>query len=123
MARPMMTANEYNAALKELGLSVYASPKVLGISLRQSQRYSSGEQAVAQPVENHLRLLRLHFGMLKKRRRELNDGIAVIESGKVRHSFGKKDTTGEVLAELKRQLSEIEQLLTNHPTALKPSLD
>jgi len=118
-----MTASEYNAALKELGLSVYASRKVLGISLRQSQRYSAGHQVVAQPVANHLRLLLLHFNVLKKRRRELSDGIKVIESGKVRHSSGKKDTTAEVLAELKRQLSEIEQLLTNHPTGLKPSLD
>lgn len=41
-----MTAETYKATLKMLGLSVYASGGVLGISLRQSQRYAAGEASV-----------------------------------------------------------------------------
>jgi hypothetical protein len=118
-----MTAKEYNEALRDLGLSVYASPGVLGISLRQSQRYSSGEQEVPPRVANHLRLLLLHVRTLKERRRDLIAGIGVIESGKVRHHSGRIDTTKEALGELKRQLSEIEHLMTNHPGGLKLMLD
>ncbi len=118
-----MTAKEYNEALRKLGLSVYASPKVLGISLRQSQRYSSGEQAVAQPIANHLRLLMVHFQSLHKRQHELLEGIRVIESGSVRYYSDRKDTTAKTLHELKRQLSELEKLLANHPSGLTPSLD
>ena len=36
-----MTARQFDATLKQLGLSVYASAKVLCISLRQAQRYVS----------------------------------------------------------------------------------
>jgi len=35
-----MTAKEFNQALGKIGLSVYASAKALGISLRQAQRNS-----------------------------------------------------------------------------------
>ena len=41
-----MTAGEFDAALQQLGISVYASAKVLRISLRQAQRDSSGEAPV-----------------------------------------------------------------------------
>ena len=49
-----MTADEFNRALKALGLSVYASPEVLGVSLRQAQRYSAGE-TIPMPVAKLLR--------------------------------------------------------------------
>lgn len=52
-----MTADEFNKALKGLGVSVYASPPVLGVSLRQAQRYSAGE-AIPMPVAKLLRLAR-----------------------------------------------------------------
>ena len=52
-----MTARQFDAALKQLGLSVYASAKVLCISLRQAQRYSSGEAPVPPSIAKLLRAL------------------------------------------------------------------
>jgi hypothetical protein len=37
----IMTSTEFGEGFKELRLSVYASAKVLGISLRQAQRYAA----------------------------------------------------------------------------------
>ena len=45
-----MNAEEYQAALIVLGLTPYSAPRWLGISLRQSHRYASGEQVVSKPV-------------------------------------------------------------------------
>jgi hypothetical protein len=118
-----MTAKQFNDALRALGLSVYASPNVLGISLRQAQRYSSGEQEIAQPIANHLRLLLLHIHDLKQRRQDLINGIRVLESGESRTYSGRINTTTETLHRFRQHLSDIEKLLTNHPTGLKSLLD
>lgn len=45
-----MTSRQYNAALAKLNLTPYAAAPVLGISLRQSHRYASGEQPVKDTV-------------------------------------------------------------------------
>lgn len=45
-----MTFRQYNAALAKLGLTPYAAARVLGISLRQSHRYASGEQPVKDTI-------------------------------------------------------------------------
>jgi|ERR1700674_2162200 len=118
-----MTAREYNDALKTLGLSVYASPGVLSISLRQSQRYASGEQVVAQPIANHLNLLLLHVNGLKQARKRLLKQIEAFESGRGHIYQNRVDVTAETLGEVKRQLSVIEDLLTNHPAGLKPQIE
>jgi len=52
-----MTARQFDAAPKKLGISVYASAKVLCISLRQAQRYSSGEASVPPSIAKLLRAL------------------------------------------------------------------
>jgi len=52
-----MTARQFNAALKQLGISVYASARVLCISLRQAQRYSAGEAPVPPSIAKLLRAL------------------------------------------------------------------
>jgi hypothetical protein len=50
-----MTANEFDRLLKKLGLSVYASGAVFGVSLRQAQRYSAGDP-IPMPLAKLLRL-------------------------------------------------------------------
>jgi hypothetical protein len=52
-----MKAREFAAALDRLGLSVYASGKVIGLSLRQSQRVAAGESPVPRPVAKLITLL------------------------------------------------------------------
>ena len=54
-----MTARQFDAALSKLGLSVYASAPLLGISLRQAQRYSAGETEVNPTVAKLLRAMLL----------------------------------------------------------------
>jgi hypothetical protein len=53
----VMTARQFDAALKQLGISVYASAKVLCISIRQAQRYSSGEAPVPPSITKLLSAL------------------------------------------------------------------
>lgn len=45
-----MTTKQYLHALEKLGLTPYSAASVLGISLRQSHRYASGEQKVKPSV-------------------------------------------------------------------------
>jgi hypothetical protein len=118
-----MAAREFNDGLRELGLSVYASANVLGISLRQAQRYSSGEEPVPWRTTNHVRLLLLTVGDLKKRRKQLLAQIKPLEKGTGRIYNGKSDVTKAVLGDVKRQLAQCEDLLTNHPAGVKPGLD
>jgi hypothetical protein len=118
-----MTAREFNDGLKKLGVSVYASANVLGISLRQAQRYSSGEDAVAWRTANHVRLLLLTVAELKKRRSQLLEQIKPLESGTGRIYNGKSDVTKVVLSDVRRQLAQCEDLLTNHPAGVKPGFD
>jgi hypothetical protein len=51
-----MTSSAYRAALARLGLrpASQGTAKRLGISIRTSQRYASGERRVSKPVENLL---------------------------------------------------------------------
>jgi hypothetical protein len=123
MFQKKMTATEFNEALQKLGLSVYASAKVLGISLRQAQRYSSGEEPVAWRTANHLSILLLHIDELKKHRKRLLNQIKPLESGRGRIYNGRTDVTAAALGEVRRQLSQCEHLLTHHPAGVRPGLD
>jgi hypothetical protein len=59
-----MDHREYVSALRTLYLTPYSAAKtgVLGISLRQSMKYASGEQPVSRPVELLL-LMYLRYGI------------------------------------------------------------
>jgi hypothetical protein len=52
-----MSATEFSKALEKLGLSVYASGKVIGLSLRQSQRLAADESPVPRPVAKLINLM------------------------------------------------------------------
>jgi hypothetical protein len=118
-----MTVVEFNEALRKLGISVYASANVLGISLRQAQRYSSGEEAVAWRTANHLRILLLHIDGLKKHRKRLIKQIEPLASGRGHIYNGGTDVTAAALGEVRRQLAQCERLLAEHPAGVKPGLD
>jgi DNA-binding transcriptional regulator YiaG len=45
-----MTADQYQRIRKRLGFSNYVFHRLIGVSLRQAQRYESGETDVDQPV-------------------------------------------------------------------------
>lgn len=55
-----MTAKQYNTAIAKLKLTPYAAAPLLGISLRQSHRYASGEQPVKETVARLLFMLLRH---------------------------------------------------------------
>lgn len=55
-----MTSLQYQAAVKKLGHTPYSVAAVLGISIRQSHRYASGEQTVAEPVAKLIRCYLVH---------------------------------------------------------------
>jgi hypothetical protein len=114
-----MSAEQFDEALKFLGLSVYASAPVLAISLRQAQRYSSGEQIVAGPTARYLRVLQYHVTGLKLDREKLQKRIAILASGRGLIYENKVDVTAKTIAELNRQLGVIEGLLLKHPSGLK----
>jgi hypothetical protein len=57
--KPMKPA-EFDRCLAALKLSVYASRLLFGVSLRQAQRFSSGERAVPAAVARLLRLMVEH---------------------------------------------------------------
>ena len=54
-----MKPEEYLRALKRLGLTVASkrTAEVLGIAVRQSMRYGSGEQPVSAPIAKLLRAM------------------------------------------------------------------
>jgi DNA-binding transcriptional regulator YiaG len=52
-----MTPAEYHRLIRKLDLSVYASAKTLGISLKTAQRYANGQAQVSKPVAQLLRSL------------------------------------------------------------------
>ena len=120
-----MTPKQFNDALGKLKLSVYASAPVLGISLRQAQRYSSGEQTpVAAPVTNYLTLLVEMVEGWKAERKKLQDQLAFFARPGTRISTNGKDETKEWVAKLKRQLAEYEDLLRNGgENGLPPQID
>ena len=55
--RKPMSASQYKAAIKQLGLSQVAAGRWLGISPRQSQSYAIGEYPVPEPIAKLLRLM------------------------------------------------------------------
>ena len=118
-----MTTNQFNEALRKLGLSVYASPTVLKVTLRQAQRYASGEQ---QPVEARvaaiLEMLLENVKYLKHRRQELKMMIASIDERGVRVGTNNRDETPAWRGQLQVWLEEIEDLLRNHPSGLPSQL-
>jgi hypothetical protein len=118
-----MSSKEFNEALRELGLSVYASPRTLGVSLRQAQRYAAGEHEVAYPVANHLRWLVWSVRDMKERRKETLAAIKFLET-KGRMYSNNKDVTADWLKVQRQNLEELEGLLTTaHPMGIKPGLD
>jgi hypothetical protein len=52
-----MTAKQYRTALEALGLTAYGAAPWLGVALRTSQNYASGQTAVPEPVARLLRLV------------------------------------------------------------------
>ena len=120
MAR--MTKSQFNEALRKLGLSVYASPRVLNVTLRQAQRYASGEQAVEVRVATLLELLQDQVRRLKMRRHQLKMMISSIDDREVRILANNKDETASWRAQLDVWLKEIEDLLRNHPSGLPPQI-
>jgi len=57
-----MRGKEFKAALKRVGLSVYASAPFLGISLSQAQRIAAGKYEAAESAAKLLELM-AHLGM------------------------------------------------------------
>jgi hypothetical protein len=113
-----MSAKEFNEILEEFRLSVYASAKVLGLSLRQAQRYSAGDP-IAAPTARHLRVLRYHINGLKGDRKDFQKRIEALESGRGKIYNNRVDVTKSVLGENRRILKETEDLLRDHPSGLK----
>jgi hypothetical protein len=120
-----MNASHFNRSLKYLNLSVYAAAPILGISLRQAQRYSSGEdpQEISGPVTNLLILLQRNIFELKKRRHELLQMIEAIDTRGIRVGTNNRDETPAWRGQLKVWLDEIEDLLRNHPSGLPSQLE
>ena len=117
-----MTANQFNTALRQLGLSVYASPSVLKVTLRQAQRYSSGEQSVEARVATILEMLVNEIRRLKNRRHELKKMIAAFDERVLQVGKNNQDETRKWREQLNVWLKEIEDLLRNHPSGLPPQL-
>jgi hypothetical protein len=106
-----MTSKQFNEALAKLQLSVYASAPILGISLRQAQRYSSGEQTVAQPVANHLTLLVQMVANWRTERKKILNQIEFFKRPGAQIGVNGKDETEAWVNELHRRLAEWDHLL------------
>jgi DNA-binding transcriptional regulator YiaG len=52
-----MTPTQYIKLRKQLGLSNYALAPILGVSLRQAQRYEAGEAPIPLPVAKLLTII------------------------------------------------------------------
>jgi hypothetical protein len=117
-----MTANQFHEALRKLGLSVYASADVLKVTLRQAQRYASGEQAVEARVAAILEMLLEQIRWLKHRRHELNLMMVAIDERGLRIGTNNRDETPAWREQLKVWRAEIEDLLRNHPSGLPPQI-
>jgi hypothetical protein len=118
-----MTTTQFNAALRKLGLSVYASPSVLKVTLRQAQRYSSGEQPIEARVAAILEMLLENVRWLKHRRHELKMMIATIDERGLRVGTNNQDETASWRGQLQVWLDDIEDLLRNHPSGLPSQID
>ena len=117
-----MSSAEFNAALRELKTSVYHAAKVLGISLRQAQRYSSGEQTVSYPTAGHLRMLLLHIREDKAQRRKLLKQLKDLETGRFHVREGGRDVTKEWANRTREMVQDLEKLLAEHPSGLRPGI-
>lgn len=108
-----MTPKQFNDAALQLFGSVYACATPLGISLRQAQRYATGEadQVVAQPVANQLRYLLGHVATLKVRRRELRKMVEWYGETGARVLIKTRDVTAAQVGWLKAQLEDVEASL------------
>ena len=53
-----MNCAQYRDCLQSLGLTPYSAPKYLGIGLRQSMRYASGDYPISETVELLLAMYR-----------------------------------------------------------------
>lgn len=51
----VMSAKEYVDCVTKRGRSIRAAARMLGVSVRQSQRFSVGDQPVSKPVRKLLR--------------------------------------------------------------------
>ncbi|HLL27727.1 MAG TPA: hypothetical protein VKT73_08760 [Xanthobacteraceae bacterium] len=119
-----VTTNQFNEALRRLGLSVYASPAVLKVTLRQAQRYAAGEQPVEARVAAILNMLLDQVHGLKLRRRQLQMMIESIEEKNgVRMRQNNRDVTEAWRGQLKVWLDEVDDLLRNHPSGLPPQIN
>jgi hypothetical protein len=118
-----MTKSQFHQALRQLGLSVYASPAVLKVTLRQAQRYASGEQQVEARVAAILEMLVSHVNGLKLRRRQLQMMIDAIDERGVRISANNRDETISWREQLKIWRCEIDDLLRNHPSGLPSQIE
>lgn len=121
-----MKPDEFCSRLKALDLSVYASAKILGISLRQAQRYASWEQPVGQPVARYLRLLDKHIRGLRDGYRMTTVQIKHLEADISRlHAHriykNRKDLVARTIQDLKEHHEYLEALLLDHPSGLKIS--
>lgn len=113
-----MTTDQFNDALRHLGLSVYAAPAVLKVTLRQIQRYSSGDQAVEARVATILEMLLDNIRYLKHRCKELKMMIAAIDERGLRIQSNNQDETSAWRGQLNHWLTEIEGMLRKHPSGL-----
>jgi hypothetical protein len=120
-----MTPKQFNEALKKLRLSVYASAPVLGISLRQAQRYSNGEggQVVSGPVANHLTVLVDMIEGWKVELKKVQEQIDFFEKRGGRIGANGRDTTKSWLAELHRRRDEWDDLLRDPGNGLPSQID
>src|ERR1700743_2862604 len=118
----MMTTDQFNGALERLHLSVYAAAPILGVSLRQAQRYSSGEQVVPESISRILDMLRDQVRSHKKRVHELNMMISAIDDRGLRVGTNGRDDNPACLAQLVVWREEMEDLLRNHPAGLPPQI-
>lgn len=120
-----MTPNHFNKSLKYLNLSVYAAAPILGISLRQAQRYSSGEdpQDVSEPVARFLSHLQREIFQLKVRHHELSQMIQAIDQGGVRIGTKSHDATRQWRDQLQAWMNDAETLLRKHPSGIPSQLD
>lgn len=114
----MMTTAQFNNSLEKLHLSVYAAAPILGVSLRQAQRYSSGEQAVPATVSCILGMLRDQVRDFKKRIHELDMMISAIDDRGLRVGTNNRDETAAWREQLVIWRSEMIELLENHPSGL-----
>jgi hypothetical protein len=117
-----MTTEEFNSSLKALRLSVYASAPVLGISLRQAQRYSAGDP-VSTPVANYLSLLVRMVQRWKKRLKEVREQIAWVKRTGARMMLDRKDATPRFVADLRRREEEWLELLRDPGNGLPAQID